>query len=81
VSETKLKPEDLDRLAEAVIALTEEVWVLRDRQKVLEAVLEKNGLLAEGQTDLHQADEALSADLASERQALIDRVLGALKGD
>ena len=35
----RLKPEDIDKLGDALIALTHEVWVLRDRQKVLERLL------------------------------------------
>lgn len=75
-----LVPADLDRLGEALLALTSEVWVLTDRMIVIEAVLEQKGL------DLRAAIEGFvpSPDcerlMAARRQGLIDAVVGALKG-
>jgi len=75
-----LKPEDTDKLAQAVIALTREVWVLRDRQKVLEAVLAEAGLLDTQKLEQYEPDEALSAELKAEREQMISKVLSALTG-
>lgn len=68
----------LDDLGEAIIALTRELWVLSDRQAVLEAVLTEAGLPIE-QVDRYQPDEAMRARLAARRQGLLDNVLSALR--
>jgi hypothetical protein len=70
----------IDDLGEAIIALTREIWVLTDRQAVLEAVLSEQGVdmtrIATYQPDAEMADR-----LAAQRQQLIDNVLVALKAD
>jgi hypothetical protein len=68
----------IDDLGEAIIALTRELWVLSDRQAVLEAVLGEAGLPIE-QVDRFQPDEAMLALLAARRQVLLDNVLTALR--
>jgi len=73
-----LKPEDIDKLAQALIALTQEVWVLRDRQTVLEAMLSDAGKLNREQLTQYQPDEKLSEELSAERKQLLEKVLGAL---
>jgi hypothetical protein len=75
-----LQPEDLDHLGEALIALTQEVWVLRDRQKVLEKLLLNAGVLDAKALDSFQPDAEMKAMLDMERQQLVDTVLGALSG-
>jgi len=75
---SSLSTEDIDKLGEAIIALTKEVWVLRDRQRVLEAALSEAGVLEAGALDAFQPDEALQAQLAGERTELVDTVLSAL---
>lgn len=67
----------VDDLGEAVIALTRELWVLSDRQAVLEAVLAEAGLPID-KLDHYQPDEAMTARLAARRQALLDTVISAL---
>ncbi len=74
-----LLPQDIDRLGEAVLALTSEVWVLTDRLIVIEAVLEAKGM------DLRMAIEEFAPTpeceriLAARREKLINAVVGALK--
>ncbi|MFT4591162.1 MAG: hypothetical protein ACI80M_000476 [Gammaproteobacteria bacterium] len=78
MSSNRLKPEDIDKLGDALIALTHEVWVLRDRQKVLERLLADAGVLAPDAVQGFQPDDSLNAELSAEREALINNVLGAL---
>ncbi len=73
-----LRENRIDALGEAIIALTREIWVLTDRQAVLEAVLAGHGIDT-AQVDSFQPDEAMAARLAERRQLLIDNVLTALR--
>lgn len=68
----------VDDLGEAIIALTREIWVLSDRQAVLEAVLADAGLPVD-RIDHYQPDEAMAAKLAARRQGLLDNVLSVLR--
>jgi len=73
-----LTPEDIDRLGQAFLSLTREVWVLKDRLRVLEAVLRDAGLLVPGAVDSYQPDPELEDMLCEERRRLIEQVLGPL---
>ena len=73
-----LKPEDVDKLGQALLSLTRELWVLKDRQRILESVLEEAGILAADAIDAYEPDDRLTATLTAERRQLIDSVLGAL---
>lgn len=73
-----LPEERIDDLGEAILALTREIWVLTDRQAVLEAVLTGQGIDCSA-IDRYQPDEAMTQALAARRQQLIDNVLVALK--
>lgn len=65
------------RLFQALAALAEEVWIMKDRQRVTEAVLAKHGLDIAEEVDLFQPDEALAEALDAERERFIAAVLGA----
>lgn len=73
-----LTADRIDDLGEAILALTREIWVLTDRQAVLEAVLAEQGVDCSA-VDRYQPDAAMSERLAARRQQLIDNVLVALK--
>jgi hypothetical protein len=73
-----LAPGSLDRVADAVLALTREVWVLRDRQMVLEKVLADHGIDAVAAIDRFTPDAAFQARLDGERDRLIEAVARAL---
>lgn len=73
-----LNDDDVDRLGQALFILTQEVWVLRDRQRILEAALEAAGVLDHAVIDAYSPDAKLVESLAQERQQLIDNVLQAL---
>ncbi len=62
-----LRPEQLDDLGNALLLLARELWVVKDRQRVLEALLEANGIVAPNAVTDHQPDADLAADLAAER--------------
>ena len=76
----KLNSEDVDQLGQAILSLTEELWVLKDRQRVLEDLLAQAGIVSSDILDQHQPDDELAARLATERQDLIQHVLGSLRG-
>lgn len=66
-----------DDLARGLIALMREFWVLADRQTVLETLLESHGVTPD-QIDAFQPDAAVAARLDARREAMIDRVMGAM---
>lgn len=76
-----LKPEHIDRVADALLALTREVWVLRDRQMLLEEVLSRQGSDITAQIDQLQPSPDLQARLDKERDRLIARIAEALSAD
>lgn len=79
--ETLLSPADLDQLGQALITLTKELWVLKDRQLILEAALADAGIVAEEVVDRYQPDEMLKEQLRAERQRLIDTIIDVLTAD
>ncbi|CAN5436165.1 hypothetical protein BH10PSE3_BH10PSE3_10610 [soil metagenome] len=74
-----LRPGQADNLAEALLALTREVWVLTDRLAIVEAVLEAKGGLTQADIETYRPDATVEARLAVRRQALIGAVEAALK--
>jgi hypothetical protein len=75
---TILAPGSLDRVADAVLALTREVWVMRDRQMVLEEILASHGIDAAAAIDRFTPDQAFQSRLDAERDCLIEAVARAL---
>ena len=75
---TILPPDRLDDVGEAVIALARELWVLTDRQMVLEAVLGEQGIDT-NRIETYQPDEATAEKMRQRRQQIIDNLLHALK--
>ena len=74
-----LRPDDLDRLGKAVITLAQELWVIKDRQRVLEAALAEKGITTSELLDGWEPDAALTATLEKDRAALIDTLLKTLE--
>ena len=81
MAEHNLRLEDIDRLGQALLTLTGELWVTRDRVRILEAALVNAGVLSADELDQLQPDTALQAELDAERARLIDTVLAALGGE
>ena len=73
------KPEQIDDVAEALIALTRELWVTVDRVAVLEKVLEQSGVEVTARIEAFEPDPAFEAELARKRERLLNAVLVALK--
>lgn len=69
---------DVDRLGQALLTLTKELWVLRDRQRILEAALADAGVLDTAALEAYEPSDRLKAALSEERRQLIDTVLDAL---
>lgn len=80
MKDPKLKTEDIDKLGQAILSLTEELWVVKDRQRILEDLLDKAGIVPGATLDQHQPDAKLARQLASDRQQLVNNVIGALRG-
>jgi hypothetical protein len=78
VAESNLRREDIDRLGQALLTLTSELWVTRDRVRILEAALVNAGVLAPDAVNQLQPDAALQAELNAERTRLIDALLTTL---
>lgn len=76
-----LAPDSLDRVADAVLALAREVWVMRDRQIVLEAVLAARGIDAKSAVDAFKPDADLQSTLDAERDRIIEAVARAMDGE
>ena len=71
---------DCGQLGTALLALTKEVWVLRDRMMVTEEVLAQRGLDLREAIDQHQPSAALRARLDEQGAKLVASVLDALAG-
>lgn len=76
-----LKPDDIDRVGAAIWTLAKELWVVKDRQAVTEAVLKARGIDISAEIDRYQPDAALETKLAAERQALIKKITEELTGE
>jgi hypothetical protein len=64
---TALAPGQLDDVANTLLVLARELWVVKDRQRVLEALLADHGVLVPGAVADHQPGPALAAELEIER--------------
>ena len=80
MNDPKLTAADIDNLGQAILTLTEELWVLKDRQRVLEDILNKAGIADTADIDRHRPDADLTEALQAERQQLINNILSALQG-
>jgi hypothetical protein len=78
---TALKPEDIDKLGQAVLTLAKELWIIKDRQAITEAVLAKRGIDIREEISLFQPDAALDAKLNAERQALVMKLMQDIVGE
>jgi hypothetical protein len=81
MSEHNLRAYDLDRLGQALITLTKELWVVKDRVRILEATLAEAGVMVPDAVDRFQPGAELSESLSADRALLIEHVLGALTTD
>jgi hypothetical protein len=56
----------------AMLTLARELWVLRDRQRVLEALLAARGIATPAEIDAYEPPEELRAQLERECRAFVD---------
>jgi hypothetical protein len=68
----------IDDVARMVFELTSELWILKDRTIMLEALLAENGIITDTAIDELQPTPELSLTLLAERKALVARVYGAV---
>ena len=62
-----------------LLALSGEVWSLRERVYVIEKVAEDNGLNMEAAVEAYQLSVEETASLAEQRQAFIERIMFVLR--
>lgn len=70
-----MKSEDIDRLSLSLLSLAREVWVLKDRQRILENLLEKKGIVAPELIDKHNPGEAEAEKTLNELKAFVDSIM------
>lgn len=68
----------LDDLARMITELTSELWILKDRNMVLEKLLAEAGVVTVESIDSYQPDAETAAHIAAERSALAARIFGAV---
>jgi hypothetical protein len=66
----------LDELARINIGLMKEIWLLRDRQMVLERMLERSGVIERSAIDRAEPDGAAEVEIRMEVDRMIARVFG-----
>ncbi len=76
-----LDPAQIDHVAEAVIGLARELWVLTDRFTIMEKVMAARGMDLAAEIDAYQPDAALQAELGAKRARLMRTILTALRAD
>ncbi len=69
----------LDRAFGVVMALATETYVLRDRLRAMERLLEQNNLIEPGQLDLEPSNSE-RAETARDRQAFVEGLMVSLLG-
>jgi len=79
-TQTILSGTDVDGVGRAVMTLCHELWVVKDRMAVLEAVLADNGIDAEAAIEAYQPDPDLQDKLNLDGRALVERIVSALNG-
>jgi hypothetical protein len=73
-----LRPDQIDDVANALLVLARELWVVKDRQRVLETLLADNGVIVPGAVADHQPGPALAAELETERTRYTNALMTAL---
>ena len=71
-----LREEDVDQLARQNTQLMTELWIVKDRLAVLEALLVEKGLLGERDIDDQPPEGELADKLDRERERFIKRIVG-----
>jgi hypothetical protein len=80
-SGTTLHETQLDDVANAVLLLSRELWVVKDRQRVLEHLLEEAGVVVPNAVADLQPEGALAETLEQERERYTKALMTALAPD
>lgn len=75
---TYLGSDRLDDLARMLTELASELWILKDRNMVLEALLAEAGVVTPASVEGHQPDGETAQRIAAERTAFTARIFGAV---
>jgi hypothetical protein len=78
---TYLQRGTIEDVARMVESLAEEVWILKDRQLLLEQLLIDNGQMTLGEIETYEPGQELSDRLAKDRQRLIRKVFTPTSGE
>ncbi len=76
-NDSKLRADPVARLA---ITLAKELWMMKDRQIVLEHALARHGVDVRDLIEREAPDEPCNQQLAGERKRFVAEVIAALKG-
>jgi hypothetical protein len=76
-----LETAQIDHVAEAVIGLARELWVLTDRFTIMEKVMAAHGIDLTAEIDAYTPDEGVQAELDAKRRSLMRTILTALRAD
>jgi hypothetical protein len=68
----------INDLAAAYVSVLGELWILKDRQAVLEQVLARHGIPAPEAVEQFEPEGKFKAELDAERKAWVRRMVGAL---
>jgi hypothetical protein len=68
----------MDRMLDALVALSAELWAERERRTVLERVLARRGLLEEAEIEAYRGTQGEEELRERERNAYVRRVFGSL---
>lgn len=71
---------DVAGVADGLLMLTRELWVVSDRLEIMQAVLEERGIDIRADVEHFQPDEALQARLNDNGERLVSCVLNAIAG-
>lgn len=72
---------DTDKLLAMVLALAEEVSVLRDRLNTVERLAQAKGLLSQAEIEAYRPDAQAATEREQERSAYIARILRIVQAD
>ena len=76
-TDATLEPINVDDLGRMLMALTQEVWVMRDRMAVTEILLEQKAGIGAADIEAYVADAATKAGIERLRDGFAAKVLGA----
>ena len=76
-----LNNSDVGDVGMAVLSLAKELWLMRDRMAILEAVLAQKGIDVSQEIENFQPDPSMQAELDQQANAMITQLLATLKGN